>query len=103
MSGKFPRIAVLAGTVALSGALAGCGKWGTLERPGPLFGNGAGVADQRRQAQDPNRPVQTIDPRDQSAATSPPRTLPIPGSGSNPTAVPALPGSLPDPYANPPR
>lgn len=99
MSAKTLIIAALA--LGAGAGLAGCGKLGALERPGPMFG-GPAAANQPRQQQDPNRPVQTIDPRDENATPAPPRTLPIPGSGSNPTAV-APPGALPDPYANPPR
>lgn len=90
-----------AALLALSLGLAGCGKLGQLERPGPLFG-GAGAANQPRQAQDPNRPVQTIDPRNDNATPAPPRTLPIPGQPPNPLGAPP-PGALPDPYSNPPR
>ena len=93
---------VLAAILALSGGLAGCGKLGDLERPGPMFGHAAASPAQRRQQQDPNRPVQTIDPRDQSGVPAPPRTLPIPGQSPDPTAS-GPPGALPDPYANPPR
>jgi hypothetical protein len=103
MSRKSPQIAALAAAVALSGALAGCGKQGALDRPGPLFGQPNPALEQRRaQQQDPNRPVQTIDPRDDYITPAPPRTLPIPGTGPDPTAS-GPPGALPDPYANPPR
>jgi hypothetical protein len=102
MSRKFPQIAALAGALAASGVLAGCGKQGNLERPGPMFGRPSAANAPRRQQQDPNRPVQTIDPRDESATPAPPRTLPIPGSGQDPTASGPQ-GALPDPYANPPR
>ncbi|HEX3366875.1 hypothetical protein [Phenylobacterium sp.] len=84
--------------------VAACGKLGQLERPGPL--NGAGRAtdrqaeEQRRQAQDPQRPVDTVDPRDRSTDPAPPRTLPIPGTGDDVTRA-GPPGALPDPYANP--
>jgi hypothetical protein len=84
--------------------LAACGRLSGLEKPGPL--NGAGRAterqaeEQRRQAQDPQRPVDTIDPRDRSVDPAPPRTLPIPGSGQDPTRS-GPPGALPDPYSNP--
>jgi hypothetical protein len=84
--------------------LAACGKLGELEKPGPL--NGAGRAttrqadEQNRQAQDPQRPVDTVDPRDRSTDPAPPRTLPIEGTAPDPTAS-QPPGALPDPYANP--
>jgi len=45
-------------------ALAGCGKMGSLERPGPMFGHAGAVASPTGEQQDPNRPVKTIDPRD---------------------------------------
>lgn len=86
--------------------LAGCGKVGQLERPGPLFGqahDGAkpeGPAD--RDAQDPSRPLETVDPRDRSTDNSPSRTLRIPGVGPSATDA-GPPGVLPDPYANPSR
>ena len=86
--------------------LSACGKRGALERPGPLFGHERATtraADQQvRQAQDPTRPVDTIDPRDRSTDPAPPRTLPIEGTSPNPTQV-GPPGALPDPYANPRR
>jgi hypothetical protein len=102
---------VCATALALSAPLAACGKMGELERPGPL--NGVGTAttkaadEQVRQAQDPSRPVDTIDPRDRAIDPRdraidprPPRTLPIGGTAPDPNRV-ALPGALPDPYANP--
>lgn len=99
------RLIVLAALAAAS-TLAACGKTGELQRPGPLFGQGRATTraadEQVRQAQDPNRPVDTVDPRDATTDPSPPRTLPIPGQGSDPTRT-APPGALPDPYANPRR
>ena len=97
-------ILAAAALAALSAPLAACGKLGELEKPGPL--NGAGRATTRqadeasRQAQDPQRPVDTVDTRDQAIDPAPPRTLPIPGSGQNPGQT-APRGALPDPYANP--
>ena len=94
----------LAGVLlALTSGLAGCGKVGQLDRPGPLFGagrNSTRAADEAQRQQDPSRPVDTVDPRDRSTDPAPPRTLPIPGAGPSATDV-APPGSLPDPYANP--
>jgi hypothetical protein len=93
-----------AALLILAAPLGACGKLGQLEKPGPL--NGAGRATERqadeaqRQAQDPSRPVDTIDPRDRSTDPAPPRTLPIPGSGQDPFS-PGPPGALPDPYFNP--
>jgi hypothetical protein len=91
-----------AALVILGAPLCACGKLGDLQKPGPL--NGAGRAtdrqaeEQRRQAQDPQRPVDTIDPRDRTTDPAPPRTLPIDGSGQN---RPPPPGALPNPYDNP--
>src|SRR5476651_2182966 len=82
--------------------LAACGKLGELEKPGPLYGAGRSTdrqaEEQQRQAQDPQRPVDTVDPRDRSIDPAPPRTLPIEGSGQ---PRPPPPGALPDPYNNP--
>jgi predicted small lipoprotein YifL len=92
--------AASAAILMLAGPLAACGKLGELEKPGPL--NGAGRAtdrqseEARRQAQDPQRPVDTIDTRDRSVDPAPPRTLPIPSSGQDPFAAPP-PGALPSP------
>ena len=93
-----------AALLILAAPLSACGKLGQLQRPGPL--NGAGRAtdrqaeEQRRQAQDAQRPVDTIDPRDRSTDPAPARTLPIPGTGDDVTRS-GPPGALPDPYANP--
>ena len=99
------RTLALAASAALllAGPLAACGKLGELEKPGPL--NGAGRATDRqaeekqRQAQDPQRPVDTVDTRDRSIDPAPPRTLPIQSSGDRNRIPPQ--GALPDPYANP--
>lgn len=86
----------LAITLAVSAiALAGCGKLGQLERPGPMAGKGSG-ADA---GANPARTVRTVDPRNRDDRPAPPRTLPV-DSASNPNAV-APQGALPDPYANP--
>ena len=53
----------LAAICALSAGLAGCGKLGSLERPGPMFGRASNTVPPGPR-QDPNRPVQTVDPRD---------------------------------------
>lgn len=90
--------------LTLAAPLAACGKMGELERPGPL--NGVGTAttkaadEQVRQATDPNRPVDTIDPRNRVTDPRPPRTLPIEGANPDPNRT-ALPSAMPDPYANP--
>lgn len=105
MSPRIPSRA-LAVALLLAAPLAGCGKLGELERPGPLFGAARSTtkaADEaNRQAQDPGRPVDTVDPRDRSVDPAPSRTLPIEGTSPNPTQS-APPGALPDPYANPRR
>jgi hypothetical protein len=105
-------LSALGATAAVLGmgaiGLSGCGRLGNLERPGPIFGHanaatGAGANMPRRnEAPDPNRPVRTVDPRDENATPAPPRTIPIPGQQPLPNA-PAPQGALPDPYANPPR
>jgi len=90
--------------LALGAPLAACGKLGELERPGaaPKGGNSSErqAEEQRRQAQDPQRPVDTVDPRDRTTDPAPPRTLPIDGSGQDPNAQPPQ-GALPNPFANP--
>ena len=100
------RILILASAaaVALSAPLAACGKLGELEKPGPL--NGAGRAttrqadEQVRQAQDPQRPVDTVDPRDRTTDPAPPRAAPIEGTNPDPFRS-GPPGALPSPYTNP--
>jgi hypothetical protein len=93
----------LSGALILAAGLAGCGKVGQLERPGPLFGaerNSTKDADDAQRQQDATRPVDTIDPRDRSTDPAPPRTLRIPGTNPSATDV-APPSALPDPYALP--
>ena len=94
------RILVIGCALDLAGPLAGCGKVGELERPGPLFGAKARAADAPEARQDPNRPIETVDPRDRSTDNLPSRTAPIPGASPGATGLPP-PSSLPDPYANP--
>lgn len=96
---------VIAAALTLAAGLAGCGKVGQLERPGPLFGaerNTTQDADNAQRQRDPSRPVDTVDPRDRDIDPAPPRTLPIPGTNPSANDV-APPGVLPDPYANPRR
>jgi predicted small lipoprotein YifL len=86
--------------------LAGCGKMGELERPGPLTGAGRASTraadEQNRQATDPSRPVDTVDPRDRATDPAPARTIPLEGnSGSSGAASSGPAGALPNPYANP--
>ncbi|WP_334165442.1 hypothetical protein [Phenylobacterium sp.] len=100
---RIPALIALLGTAAL---VSGCGKMGALERPGPLFGADTattrGADEAQRQAQDPTRPVDTVDPRDRATDPAPPRSIPIQGQSPNPTQS-APQGALPDPYANPRR
>jgi hypothetical protein len=97
-----PLIRAAAVLVILGAPLAACGKMGDLQKPGPL--NGAGRAterqadEQQRQATDPQRPIDTVDPRDRSTDPAPPRAAPILGTGLSP---PPPPGALPNPYNNP--
>lgn len=104
MTARAPALALTAILIAAGGLLAGCGKMGELEKPGMLNGQGRSTTkaadEQTRQTQDPSRPVNTVDPRDQSTDPAPPRTIPIPNSGNDPTRS-APQGALPDPYANP--
>ena len=65
----------LTGLLILAFGLACCGKVGQLERPGPMFGKATaedGKAEKPPE-QEPSRPLQTVDPRDRSADTAPPR------------------------------
>ena len=83
------RMFVAAGAVAaicaLGGGLAGCGKLGSLERPGPMFGRPAAEA-RPAPRQDPNRPVQTVDPREQNYP--PGQDQPTPPAPTAPTPRP---------------
>jgi hypothetical protein len=93
------RALTLASLTVAAVALAGCGKTGELQRPAPLFGHGS-ASEQNHQAQEPSRPVSTVDPRDAAIAPALPRTAPLEGTSPDPTASgPST--ALPDPYANP--
>jgi hypothetical protein len=98
------KSAALAAALVGACGLAGCGKVGQLERPGPLFGAGRNTThaadNAERTAQDPNRPVDTVDPRDRTTDPAPPRTLPIQGTSPSPTSLPP-PGAIPQVYNNP--
>jgi hypothetical protein len=93
-----------AALLILGAPLGACGKLGELEKPGPLNGQGRSTTRQAdeaaRQATDPQRPADTVDSRDVFTDPAPPRTLPIEGTGPDPTKS-APQGALPDPYANP--
>ncbi len=81
--------------LALAASLAGFGKLGRLERPGPMFGHASG-ADA---GPSPAQTVHTVDPRDPNSDPSPSRQVPI-DTGSNPGSTPP-PGALENPYARP--
>lgn len=73
------RLTTLAAAALLATGLAGCGKVGALERPGPLLGaRPAGQADAVAKP-DPTRAMQTVDPRDRSNDD-----FPVTGSGEAP-------------------
>jgi hypothetical protein len=77
--------------------LAGCGKMGALERPGPILGRAP--ASNVDAGADPARAVRTVDPRAYDDRPLPPRTLPV---DSQPSATSGAPqGAIPDPYQNP--
>ncbi len=78
-------------------ALAGCGKLGNLERPGPMMGGPRDTSTSA--APDPQRAVRTVDPRSHDDRPLPPRTVPIDSSPSATSGQPQ--GALPDPYQNP--
>lgn len=89
-----------AALLILGAPLAACGKLGELQKPGSLNGADGKAKEQHRQTQEPERPVETVDPRDRASDLAPPRSRPIEGSGEDVTrAGPA--GGLPDPFANP--
>ncbi|PZQ63893.1 MAG: hypothetical protein DI570_07245 [Phenylobacterium zucineum] len=98
------RTLMIAGLMLAAG-LAGCGKVGPLERPGPMFGGPRPAAEADKPDRvDTTRPVDTVDPRDRDRSTdpTPQRANPIPGSGQNPAgAGPRT--AFPDPYMNPRR
>jgi len=99
------KLLAAAAALTLTGGLAACGKTGPLDRPGPLFGaeraTTADADEAQRQAQDPNRPVDTVDPRQRDVDPAPPRSVRIEGT-PDPNR-PAPQGAIPDPYANPRR
>jgi predicted small lipoprotein YifL len=91
-------------------ALAGCGRMGDLERPGPTGTtmNSTSNATATGQQRDDNGDARTgsegavnrQSPYNRDVDPAPPRTLPIEGLPSDPGEV-APQGALPDPYANP--
>jgi hypothetical protein len=92
-----PRV-LAAAVLAL--ALAGCGKMGALERPGPLFGSRTAGEEPAGRTAPP--PVTTVDPRDPDRSTdlAPIRVLPVPGSGQDPFGAPPQ-GALPSAHNYP--
>ncbi len=91
------RASALILALASAAALAACGKTGQLERPAPMFGaNRHAPVDQTLPAQDPSRPVTTVDQRDRSTDLEPPRNAPIEGTSPDPFGAPKA-GALPDP------
>ncbi|MDB5418211.1 MAG: hypothetical protein JWP50_1630 [Phenylobacterium sp.] len=85
MRRTFVAAGAVAAICALSSGLAGCGKLGSLERPGPMFGHPSAAA-RAAPSEDPNRPVQTHDPREQSN---------IPGQDQPPPVLPTGPTPRP--------
>jgi hypothetical protein len=104
-----PAIWMLCVTLALS--LCACGKVGSLDRPAPLYGERAKAqyrAEQRAAAAKAKSDREEGQPEalpgdkssDPYANPAPARSVPIEGTNPNPSGS-ALPGVLPDPYANP--
>ena len=78
----------------IAAPLAGCGKLGELEQPGPLSA--------ARSNGDPSHRIDTVDPRDRTTDPAPPRAEPIPGtSGSSNAAGPPPPTAQPDVHSSP--
>jgi hypothetical protein len=99
------RPLLIAGAAALMAtALAGCGKLGQLEKPSALNGAGHSTTrqadDAARRAQDPQAPMDTVDPRDRTIDPAPPRAVPIQGAGQDPFAA-GPPGAFGNPFTNP--
>jgi hypothetical protein len=95
-----------------SAALAGCGKIGTLEQPGPMFGAQAKAdydAKQRAAADakakgkvkaddEPDTP--TLDPNAEPPMARAPYAEPIPGGASSPSGTPPA-DAMPSPGVTP--
>ena len=75
-------VGAVAAVCALGAGLGGCGKLGSLERPGPMFGHGNAQAEpsQPTQRQDPNRPVTTVEPRDPNSTPGQDQPAPVPAA-----------------------
>jgi hypothetical protein len=113
-----PRILIPAILLAAL-SLSACGKQGLLDRPAPLFGaraqsdylkakraadraNGENTSDQSATSQTNGDYSHAADGA-KDPALQPLRNDPIPGANPNPFGTRTLPGSLPDPYADPNR
>ena len=99
------RPLLTAGAAALMATdLSGCGKLGQLEKPSALNGAGRSTTraadDAARRAQDPQAPMDTVDPRDRTIDPAPPRAVPIQGAGQDPFAA-GPPGAFGNPFTNP--
>jgi hypothetical protein len=111
-----PRLLICAGLVGLLG-LAACGKQGTLDRPGPLFGSTRSEARREREAaaranQQPNADAGATsqtngDYSQASDGAKDPALLPFrsspPQGAINPSGGTGGNGLLPDPIADPNR
>jgi hypothetical protein len=91
---------IIAGLVAAAG-LAGCGKMGQLERPGPLFGGTPSPESAAATPAEDVETVRTIDPRERRdmQPNLPARTDPIQNTRDPSGKAPQ--GSLPDPFHYP--
>ncbi|WP_091743071.1 hypothetical protein [Phenylobacterium immobile] len=91
---------IVAGLLSTS-AIAGCGKMGQLERPGPLFGRTPTAESAAATPAEDVETVRTIDPRDRRNVQPnlPVRTDPIQNT-RDPTGK-APQGALPDPFHYP--
>jgi hypothetical protein len=114
------RLIIRAGVLGALGlfcvGLAACGKQGSLDRPGPLFGK---PRSEHRAMRDAAARADGEEDKSQTSATSttngdyarggrdpaltPPRTAPPPGAINNGLSGGTSSGVLPDPYADPNR
>lgn len=100
------RLAVLACvSLMAAGALAGCGKQGSLERPGPLFGSRARAEYEAEQAQNARDAAQRAAQRGDTQlppGDPPPSTREIrdPNQRLAPASSAPLPGA-PNPFGGP--
>lgn len=102
------RFALLMVSVAGAAALAGCGKQGALERPGPLFGSRARAEYEAERAQEARDEAQRSEQRaNEGTATGPaqegpPTTRDVldPNQRLNPASAAPVPGA-PNPFGSP--